>query len=83
MSKDYEEIKRYCCEAFKQAQKEETDNEGYGRLIFHPYVYKPGGCLIETDEKGKYIQSEGEWATGDGLPSMNFCPWCGKNLKDV
>ena len=38
------------------------------------------GTDNEGYEKLIWIK-EGRYSTGDGLPAMNFCPWCGTRLE--
>lgn len=55
-----------CCPEWTRAQQEETDNEGYGALLY-----------FRDDENAEFGYPVG-WIMGnDSLKPVRFCPWCG------
>ena len=56
-------LRMNCCDAFQQAFKMGSDNEGYS-VLFSEYDLRSGN-------------KDGNIHIGYGLPPISFCPWCG------
>ncbi len=54
-----------CCETFKRAFLEETDNEGCGSLLY----IEDGEC--KTGNIGCFTE----------LDPLGYCPWCGTKIE--
>jgi hypothetical protein len=61
-----------CCENWDKAFKEETDNEGYGPLMYWG----------DPDEFPDSVVGLG-FHIGYGLERIRFCPWCGRAVYHI
>jgi hypothetical protein len=59
-------IYQFCCDAFRDATKDGTDNEGYASAV--------GIC---DDRTAWHIGND-----LNGLPHVLACPWCGLLLRE-
>ena len=66
MSEIDDRITHRCCESFAKACRNETDNEGWGSLVWVSGgdASAPAGALM----------------IGSDLPPIRCCPWCGATI---